>query len=46
LLLDRGGSGDHERAAEMLEVALAAYRSFGMTAYAAESERLRRQAQN
>jgi len=46
LLLDRGGSGDYERAAEMLEVALADYRSFGMTAYAAESERLRRQAQN
>jgi tetratricopeptide (TPR) repeat protein len=46
LLLDRGGSGDHERAAEMLEEALADYRSFGMTAYAAESERLRRQAQN
>jgi class 3 adenylate cyclase/tetratricopeptide (TPR) repeat protein len=46
MLLDRGGSGDHERAAEMLEEALAAYRAFGMTAYAAESERLRRQARN
>jgi class 3 adenylate cyclase/tetratricopeptide (TPR) repeat protein len=46
MLLDRGGSGDHARAAQMLEGALAAYREFGMPGYAAESERLRRQAQN
>ena len=44
MLLDRGGSGDHARAAEMLEGALAAYREFGMPGYAAESERLQRQA--
>ncbi len=42
MLLDRGGSGDHERAAEMLEEALSAYRTFGMPAYAAEAERLLR----
>jgi class 3 adenylate cyclase/tetratricopeptide (TPR) repeat protein len=46
MLLDRAGTGDHTRAAEMLEGALAAYRTFGMPAYAAESERLLRQAQN
>jgi tetratricopeptide (TPR) repeat protein len=45
MLLDRGSTGDHARAAEMLEGALAAYRTFGMPAYAAESERLLRQAQ-
>ena len=45
MLLDRGGTGDHARAAEMLEDALAAYRDFGMPAYADEAERLRSQAQ-
>jgi class 3 adenylate cyclase/tetratricopeptide (TPR) repeat protein len=44
MLLDRGGEGDHERAAEMLQDALSAYRTFGMPAYAAEAERLQRQA--
>ncbi|HEX6758661.1 MAG TPA: AAA family ATPase [Propionibacteriaceae bacterium] len=44
MLLDRGGKGDHERAAEMLQEALFAYRTFGMPAYAAEAERLQRQA--
>ena len=44
MLLDRGGNGDDARAAEMLEEALAAYRDFGMPAYAAEAERLRSQA--
>jgi class 3 adenylate cyclase/tetratricopeptide (TPR) repeat protein len=44
MLLDRGGTGDHERAAEMLQEALSAYRRFGMPAYAAEVERLQRQA--
>jgi hypothetical protein len=44
-LLRRFTCGDHEHA-EILEEALAAYRAFGITAYAAESERLRRQAQN
>ena len=42
MLLDRGGAGDHERAAEMLQEALSAYRTFGMPAYAAEAERLQR----
>ena len=42
MLLDRGGTGDHERAAEMLQEALSAYRTFGMPAYAAEAERLQR----
>ncbi len=42
MLLDRGDTGDHERAAEMLQEALSAYRTFGMPAYAAEAERLRR----
>jgi class 3 adenylate cyclase/tetratricopeptide (TPR) repeat protein len=42
MLLDRGGTGDHERAAEMLEEALSAYRTFSMPAYAAEAERLQR----
>jgi tetratricopeptide (TPR) repeat protein len=42
MLLDRGGKGDHERAAEMLQEALSAYRTFGMPAYAAEAERLQR----
>ena len=44
MLLDRGSTGDHARAAEMLEDALTAYRAFGMPAYAAEAERLQRQA--
>ncbi len=44
MLLDRGGNGDHERAAEMLQEALFAYRTFGMPDYAAEAERLQRQA--
>jgi class 3 adenylate cyclase/tetratricopeptide (TPR) repeat protein len=44
MLLDRGGTGDDARAAEMLETALAAYRDFGMPAYAAEAERLQSQA--
>ena len=44
MLLDRGGTGDDARAAEMLERALAAYRDFGMPAYATEAERLRSQA--
>ena len=42
MLLDRGGTGDHERAAEMLQEALSAYRTFGMPAYTAEAERLQR----
>jgi predicted ATPase/class 3 adenylate cyclase len=45
MLLDRGSNGDHARAAEMLEEALCAYRTFGMPAYAAETERLLSQAQ-
>ena len=44
MLLDRGGAGDHERAAEMLQEALVAYRAFGMPTYAAEAERLQHQA--
>ena len=44
MLLDRGGTSNDARAAEMLERALAAYRDFGMPAYAAEAERLRSQA--
>ena len=44
MLLDRGGTGDDARAAEMLETALAAYRDFGIPAYETESERLRSQA--
>jgi hypothetical protein len=44
MLLARGGKGDHERAAEMLQHALSAYRTFGMPAYAAEAERLQRRA--
>jgi class 3 adenylate cyclase/tetratricopeptide (TPR) repeat protein len=43
MLLDRGGKGDHERAAEMLQEAVSAYRAFGMPAYVAEAERLQRQ---
>jgi tetratricopeptide (TPR) repeat protein len=42
MLLDRGDTGDHQRAAEMLQEALSAYRTFGMPAYAAEAERLQR----
>ncbi|HEY6687705.1 MAG TPA: AAA family ATPase [Propionibacteriaceae bacterium] len=44
MLLDCGGPGNDARAAEMLERALAAYRDFGMPAYAADAERLRGQA--
>jgi class 3 adenylate cyclase/tetratricopeptide (TPR) repeat protein len=44
MLLDRRGPGNDARAAEMLERALAAYRDFGMPAYAVEAERLRGQA--
>ena len=44
MLLDRRGAGDHERAAEMLQQALVAYRAFGMPSYAAEAERLQNQA--
>ena len=44
MLLDRGGEGDRERAAEMLQEALLAYRAFGMPTYAGEAERLQRQA--
>jgi class 3 adenylate cyclase/tetratricopeptide (TPR) repeat protein len=44
MLLDRGGTGDHERAAEMLKEALSAYSTFGMPAYAADAERLLRRA--
>jgi tetratricopeptide (TPR) repeat protein len=40
MLLDRGEKGDHERAAEMLQEAWSAYRTFGMPSYAAEAERL------
>jgi tetratricopeptide (TPR) repeat protein len=43
MLLDRDGIGDHGRAAEMLQEALSAYRTFGMPTYAAEAERLQRQ---
>ena len=42
MLLDRGDPGDHARAAEMLQEALSAYRTFGMPAYATEAERLQR----
>jgi class 3 adenylate cyclase/tetratricopeptide (TPR) repeat protein len=44
MLLDRGSTGDQARAAEMLGDAQASYRAFGMPAYAAETERLQRQA--
>ena len=44
MLLDRGSNGDHARAAEMLDEALSAYRTFGIRAYAAEAERLLSQA--
>jgi class 3 adenylate cyclase/tetratricopeptide (TPR) repeat protein len=40
MLLDRNGNGDHSRAAEMLQEALVAYRTFGMPSHAAEAERL------
>jgi tetratricopeptide (TPR) repeat protein len=43
MLLDRGAKGDHERAAEILQEAVSAYRAFGMPAYAAEAERLQGQ---
>jgi predicted ATPase/class 3 adenylate cyclase len=45
MLLDRGSDGDYARAAEMLEEAMSAYRTFGMPAYAAETERLLSQAE-
>jgi tetratricopeptide (TPR) repeat protein len=44
MLLDRGSNGDYAPAAEMLEEALSAYRTFGIHAYAAEAERLLSQA--
>jgi hypothetical protein len=44
MLLDPGSVGDHERAAEMLQEAVSAYRTFGMPGYAAEAERLQAQA--
>jgi hypothetical protein len=44
MLLDRGGRGDREKAAELLNEALTAYRAFGMPTYAAEAERLQRRA--
>jgi class 3 adenylate cyclase/tetratricopeptide (TPR) repeat protein len=44
MLLDRGGTGDHGRAAGMLHEALSAYRAFGMPSYAAEAERRLHQA--
>src|SRR4029453_14695141 len=44
MLLERGDAGDYARAAEMLEEAVAAYRTFGMPAYIADAERLRRRA--
>jgi eukaryotic-like serine/threonine-protein kinase len=44
MLLDRGSNGDHARAAEMLDEAFSAYRTFGIRAYAAEVERLLSQA--
>jgi class 3 adenylate cyclase/tetratricopeptide (TPR) repeat protein len=44
MLLDRESNGDYARAAEMLDEALSAYRTFGMYAYAAEAERLLSQA--
>jgi class 3 adenylate cyclase/tetratricopeptide (TPR) repeat protein len=44
MLLDRGDSGDDARASGMLKEALSAYSTFGMPVYAAEAERLLRQA--
>jgi tetratricopeptide (TPR) repeat protein len=44
MLLDRSGEGDHERAADLLEEAWSAYRTFGMPGFAAEAERLLRMA--
>jgi class 3 adenylate cyclase/tetratricopeptide (TPR) repeat protein len=44
MLLERGHNGDHARATQMFEQALAAYRAFGMPAYAAEVVRLIHQA--
>jgi tetratricopeptide (TPR) repeat protein len=44
MLLERGGSGDQEQAAGLLQEALSAYRAFGMPTYAAEAERLQREA--
>jgi hypothetical protein len=44
MLLDRRSAGDLARAAQMLQEALAAYRAFGMPAYAADAERLLDQA--
>jgi tetratricopeptide (TPR) repeat protein len=44
MLLERGANGDQELAAELLNEALTAYRAFGMPTYAAEAERLQREA--
>ena len=44
MLLERSGNGDQAQAAELLQEALSAYRAFGMPTYAAEAERLQRQA--
>ena len=44
MLLARGSNGDYTRAAEMLDEALSAYRTFGIRAYATEAERLLSQA--
>jgi tetratricopeptide (TPR) repeat protein len=44
MLLERADGGDHARAAGLLEPALAAYRAFGMPAYAADAEALLHQA--
>jgi tetratricopeptide (TPR) repeat protein len=46
MLLARGSNGDHARAAEMLDEALSAYRTFGIRAYAAEAEWLLSQARS
>jgi class 3 adenylate cyclase/tetratricopeptide (TPR) repeat protein len=44
MLLERGRNGDQALATRMLEEALAAYRAFGMPAYASDVERLMHQA--
>jgi hypothetical protein len=46
MLLERGRTGDQARAATMLVAALNTYRSFGMHAYVAETERLLSQTQD
>jgi hypothetical protein len=45
MLLDRDSPGDHALATELLQEALIDYRKFGMPSYAAETERLLREAQ-